>query len=200
MKGNRPLTQDAELLSALRLFARSDADRIQALVREHQASIYRVAYRLCGTREDAEDLLQETLLEAYKAFGRFTPGTHFDRWIFRIMRNTFIDRLRCKPRVQCESLDAPIKTESRTLAAREIVDQANQPDLRLMARMLDGPIQDALDALPPDYRIVVVLSDIQQMTYQEISRTLGCPIGTVRSRLHRGRAILKDRLKSYARF
>lgn len=187
------------MLSALRLLATSDADRFEALVREHQASIYRVAYRLCGAREDAEDLIQETLLEAYKAFGRFTPGTHFDRWIFRIMRNTFIDRLRCKPRVQCESLDSPLDADAGRSSTREIVDHGNQPDLRLMARLLDGPIQEALDALPADYRIVVVLSDIQQMTYEEISKTLGCPIGTVRSRLHRGRAILKDKLKSYAR-
>ena len=188
------------MLSALRLLARSEADRFEELVQEHRASIYRVAYRLCGTREDTEDLIQETLLEAFKAFGRFTPGTHFDRWIFRIMRNTFIDRLRSKPRVQCESLDRPLVTDSNPIAAREIVDQANQPYVRLMARTLDGPIQDALDALPPDYRLVVVLSDIQQMSYEEVSKTLGCPIGTVRSRLHRGRAILKDRLKSYARF
>src|SRR5436190_10462332 len=108
------------MLSALRLLSKSDADRFEALVREHQASIYRVAYRLCGSREDTEDLIQETLLEAFRAFGRFTPGSHFDRWIFRIMRNTFIDRLRCKPRVQCESLDTTLGTDSGTVTVREI--------------------------------------------------------------------------------
>ncbi len=83
---------------------------------------------------------------------------------------------------------------------REIVDLSSAPDIELMARTLDGPIQEALQALPEEFRTVVILADIEDLSYEEISQTLGCPIGTVRSRLHRGRAILKEKLKRYARF
>ncbi len=189
------------MISILSLTRRDEAARFEALVRQHQASLYRVAYRLCGNRDDAEDLIQETLLEAYEAFGRFTAGTHFDRWVFRIMRNTFIDKVRGRPKVRLESLDAPVCGGSEaSKLVREIVDLSSAPDLELMARTLDGPIQDALQALPEEFRTVVILADIEQMSYEEISQTVGCPIGTVRSRLHRGRAILKEKLKSYARF
>jgi RNA polymerase sigma-70 factor (ECF subfamily) len=184
------------MVSILKLRRYEQSAAFEALVNQHRASIYRVAYRLCGDRDDAEDLIQEALLEAYQAFGRFTSGTHFDRWVFRIMRNTYIDRVRSRPKARMDSLD-----DARTGALpREIVDLTNAPDLALMAQVLDGPIQEALQALPEEFRTVVILADIEDLSYEDISTTLSCPIGTVRSRLHRGRAILKDRLKSYARF
>src|SRR5258708_23038638 len=188
------------MVSILKLRRADRAATFEALVCRHQSSIYRVAYRLCGDRDDAEDLIQEALLEAYQAYGRFTEGTHFDRWVFRIMRNTYIDHVRSQPKARMDSLDAGWGAASQISAQKEIVDLTNSPDLALMARTLDGPIQEALQALPEEFRIVVILADIEEMSYDEISKTLGCPIGTVRSRLHRGRAILKDKLKNYARF
>jgi RNA polymerase sigma-70 factor (ECF subfamily) len=183
------------------LFRRgNDVDRFEALVREHQRAIYRVAYRLCGHSEEAEDLVQETLIEAYESFPRFRPGTNFDRWVFRIMRNTFIDRVRRKPKARIESLDSGLVDKSGELVLRELVDLESAPDSELLARTLDEPIQNALDALPPEFRLVVVLADVGGLSYEEVSRIAGCPVGTVRSRLHRGRAILKDKLKNYVRF
>src|SRR5258708_153861 len=188
------------MVSILKLRTSDRTAAFEALVRRHQTSIYRVAYRLCGDRDDAEDLIQEALLEAYQAFGRLAEGTHFDRWVFRIMRNTYIDRVRSQPKARVDSLDDGWRSTTQFSAPREIVDLTRTPDMALMARTLDGPIQEALQALPEEFRIVVIFADIEEMSYDEISKTLGCPIGTVRSRLHRGRAILKDKLKNYARF
>ncbi len=178
----------------------NEIERFEALVREHQSAIYRVAYRLCGNQDETEDLVQETLIETFESFPRFRPGTHFDRWVFRIMRNTFIDGVRRRPRVRIESLDAGVPGAGGELQLREIVDLGSSPDAAMMAQTLDEPIQRALDALPEEFRLVVVLADIEGLSYEEVSEVAGCPIGTVRSRLHRGRAILKEKLKSYVRF
>ncbi len=169
----------------------------EELVRRHESSIYRVAYRLTGNHEDAEDLIQEALLEAYTSFGRFKIGTYFDRWLFRILRNTYIDGTRSRPRLSLQSLDATVESEDGAQTTREIVDWSNHPETRILAATLDEPIQQALLALPEDFRLVVVLSDIEGLSYEEVSRIVGCPVGTVRSRLHRGRMLLKDKLHAY---
>ncbi|MGC8666893.1 MAG: sigma-70 family RNA polymerase sigma factor [Chthonomonadales bacterium] len=152
---------------------------------------------MCGNREDAEDLIQEALLEAFSAFARFTEGTHFDRWVSRIMRNTYIDRVRARTRARIEPLDGAFDHASGEVIERHLVDPLASPDAALMDSTLDGPIQEALQALPPEFRMVVVLADIEELTYEAISQMLHVPIGTVRSRLHRGRAILKQKLRQY---
>jgi RNA polymerase sigma-70 factor (ECF subfamily) len=166
----------------------------EELVRRHEAGIYRVAYRLTGNHEDAEDLVQEALLEAFEAFGRFRIGTYFDRWLFRILRNTYIDGRRAAPKVVLQSLDAPLEGEDGSQALREIVDWTHHPESRVLAAALEEPIQEALMALPDEFRLVVVLTDMEGLSYEEVSRIAGCPVGTVRSRLHRGRMLLKQRL------
>ncbi len=187
------------MISILNLRRNAEAERFEELVAEHHAGIYRFAYRLTGNRDDAEDLIQEALIEAYEAFGRFSRGTHFDRWVFRIMRNTYLDKVRAKPPVRVESLTCA-SSISDGETARDIIDLRGAADRELFAKTLDGPIQEALQTLPAEFRIVVILADIHELSYEEISQTLQCPIGTVRSRLHRGRAILKDKLKRYVRF
>ncbi len=174
-----------------------DAARFEELVRQHEAAIQRAAYRLCGNREDAEDLVQEALLEAFSAFGRFTEGTHFERWVGRIMRNTYIDRVRARARARTEPLEVAFNQATGETVERHLVDPAAGPDAELMASTLDGPIQEALLSLPKEFRTVVILADIEELTYEAISRMLHVPIGTVRSRLHRGRAILKQKLCQY---
>jgi RNA polymerase sigma-70 factor, ECF subfamily len=168
----------------------------ESLVREHQASIFRVAYRLTGDRDEAEDLVQEALVEAFEAFHRYRSGSFFDRWLFRIMRNTFLDSKRRTSKTTFQSIDTS-KPESRK--TRDLGVSPFAADTELMARTLDGPIQEALDALPADFRLVVVLADIEGLSYEEVSEIVGRPIGTVRSRLHRGRMVLKEKLKSYVR-
>jgi len=165
------------------------------LVRRHEASIYRVAYRLTGNHEDAEDLVQEALLEAYESFSRFRAGTYFDRWLFRILRNTYIDGTRARPKVALQSLDEPIETETGSQNAREVVDWSGHPERRVLAAALEEPIQQALMALPEEFRLVVVLADMEGLSYEEVSQVAECPVGTVRSRLHRARMALKEKLR-----
>jgi RNA polymerase sigma factor (sigma-70 family) len=167
----------------------------EALVRQHQTAIFRVAYRLTGDRDEAEDLVQEALVEAFESFHRFRPGTHFDWWLFRIMRNSFVDGKRRKARARFDSLDEATRSERQGMH----LGAAFSADTEIMARTLDGPVQDALDALPPEFRMVVVLADIEGLSYEEVSEVVGRPVGTVRSRLHRGRMILKEKLRAYAR-
>ena len=167
----------------------------EELVRRHEVSIYRVAYRLTGNHEDAEDLVQEALLEAYAAFEKFKPGTYFDRWLFRILRNTYIDGTRARPRILLHSLDEPQAGESGVPMALEIADWSNHPETQMLAAVLDEPIQKGLMELPEEFRLVVVLSDMEGLSYEEISQIANCPVGTVRSRLHRGRLLLKEKLE-----
>ena len=173
------------------------AAQFESLVRDHHASIFRVAFRLTGHRDEAEDLVQEALVEAYESFARYRPGTHFDRWLYRIMRNTFLDAKRRHGRASVHSLDA--RDEQTGLSLASLAATLHSADTELMSRTLDGPIQEALDALPPDFRLVVVLADIEGLSYEEVSEVVGRPIGTVRSRLHRARLTLKDTLKDYVR-
>jgi RNA polymerase sigma-70 factor, ECF subfamily len=171
----------------------------ESLVREHQDRIYQVAYRLSGNHDDAQDLVQDVLIEAYQAFGRFERGTHFDRWVYRIMAHTNIDRMRRRPKVRVESLDAPLAMEDGTAVEREIADETQDPECHLLQGVLDEPLQRALDALPQEFRRAVVLSDMEGLSYEEISDVLRCPVGTVRSRLHRGRNMLRKILGPHRR-
>jgi len=163
----------------------------EALVSKHHAQLFRAAYRLAGNLDDAEDLLQEALLEAYQDFRRFHLGTRFDRWVLRIMTHTYIDRQR-KRRVDTSwSLDSPpegIDTEYL------VADGSGDPQRLIEAQRLEEPVQRALDSLSSEHRAVVVLSDIEGMSYEDIAATLHIPVGTVRSRLHRARERMRQML------
>jgi RNA polymerase sigma-70 factor, ECF subfamily len=168
----------------------------ESLVRAHQDRFYGFAFRLTGNRDDAEDLLQQSLMEAYAAFDRFEIGSHFDRWVFRIMHHTFLDTVRRRPRWTIESLDTAWETTegSGESSRRDVPDPRGGPEAELMEKTLCEPLQRALDALPADFRSVVVLADMQELSYEEVSQILGCPVGTVRSRLHRARNMLRRAL------
>jgi RNA polymerase sigma-70 factor (ECF subfamily) len=169
----------------------------ERLVHLHQERLFRFARRLTGNREDAEDLVQQGLLEAYVAFDRFQPGTHFDRWLFRILRHTYLDSVRSRPRVTIESLEQPCESpEGLPMGAREIADTRAGPEEEMLAGTLSEPLERALDALPSEYRSVVMLVELQEMSYEEAARALGRPVGTVRSRLHRARNLLRRTLGS----
>ena len=174
-----------------------DVDLFARLLAEHQDKLYRVAYRMAGHHEDAQDLLQDALLEAYRSFKRFQRGTYFDKWLYRIMTNTFIDRQRHRKRVgRVESLDAPLAGgEEGQPAAREIPDWEDEPSRRVLREMFDEPIQKALDALKPEFRMVLILADVEEFSYEEISEMMDTPIGTVRSRLHRARDMMRQTLE-----
>jgi len=155
------------------------------VVRDHGARVYRLAYRLTGNQHDAEDLTQEVFVRVFRSLSQYTPGT-FEGWLHRITTNLFLDQVRRKARIRFEGLpeDAADRLASRELGPQQLIDD----------RTYDADVQAALDALPPDFRVAVVLCDIEGLTYEEISELLGVKLGTVRSRIHRGRAQLRDSL------
>jgi RNA polymerase sigma-70 factor, ECF subfamily len=172
----------------------SRRERFESLRTEHQPRLYAMAYSLTRNHDDAQDLLQQSLIEAYTAFDHFQPGTRFDRWVYRIMYHSFLDLVRRRPRFQLLSLDAPWDDDESNRAAHDVPDSRGGPESLLMDDILSEPLQRALDALPPEFRAVVVLADLQELSYEEVARALGCPVGTVRSRLHRARALLRRSL------
>lgn len=177
--------------------AGDDVGLFARLMAAHQGTLYRVAYRMTGHHEDAQDLMQDALLEAYRSFRKFQRGTYFEKWLFRIMTNTFIDRQRRKKRVGwIESLDAPMPTsgDAGESLGREIADWDSDPARLALRDTFDEPVQQALNDLQPEFRMVIILSDVEEYSYEEISEMMGTPVGTVRSRLHRARATVKQKL------
>ena len=156
------------------------------IVRSHSARVYRLAYRLTGNPHDAEDLTQEVFVRVFRSLSSYTPGT-FEGWLHRITTNLFLDSARRKQRIRFEGL--PDEMVYR-LAGREPTPAEAFDDSHL-----DDDVQAALKALPPEYRAAVVLCDIEGFSYEEIAATLGVKLGTVRSRIHRGRAQLRVALE-----
>lgn len=155
-------------------------------------SVYGTALRLTRSREEAEDLAQEAIVRAYDAFDRF-DGSNFKAWILRIVTNLYINKYRARQRgPQLGSLDDEGAIEP-------VSSEAELPDRLLFDPALGAEIEEALAAVPPDFRATVILSDIEGLSYQEIADAVGVPIGTVRSRLARGRAMMRKALEGYAR-
>ncbi|WP_442907728.1 RNA polymerase sigma factor SigE [Kineococcus sp. G2] len=155
------------------------------VVRNHSARVFRLAYRLTGNRHDAEDLTQEVFVRVFRSLSSYQPGT-FEGWLHRITTNLFLDQVRRKQRIRFDALaeDAGEKLPSTDVGPERAYEHRN----------LDDDVQAALDSLPPDFRAVVVLCDIEGLSYEEIAATLGVKLGTVRSRIHRGRAQLRTAL------
>lgn len=173
-----------------------DVDLFAHLVNAHREKLYRVAYRMTGDADDAQDLLQDALLEAYSSFRRFRRGTYFDKWLYRIMTNTFIDRQRHKKRAgPTTSLDTVIAGDESDISGREIPDWDADPEGIYLKNVFTESMQKALDALPAEFRMVIILADVEEFSYEEISEMMGTPVGTVRSRLHRARSMVRNRLK-----
>jgi RNA polymerase sigma factor (sigma-70 family) len=155
------------------------------LVRQHSARVYRLAYRLTGNQHDAEDLTQEVFVRVFRSLASYTPGT-FEGWLHRITTNLFLDMARRRQRIRFEGLGDQ--------AVGLLRDDEPTPAQAFDARHLDTDVQQALEALAPEYRAAVVLCDIEGLSYEEIAATLGVKLGTVRSRIHRGRAQLRAAL------
>ncbi|WP_293315924.1 RNA polymerase sigma factor SigE [Mycobacterium sp.] len=157
------------------------------LVRQHADRVYRLAYRLSGNQHDAEDLTQETFIRVFRSVQNYQPGT-FEGWLHRITTNLFLDMVRRRARIRMEALPEDYD--------RVPADEPNPEQIYHDARL--GPdLQAALDSLPPEFRAAVVLCDIEGLSYEEIGATLGVKLGTVRSRIHRGRQALRDYLAAH---
>ncbi len=157
----------------------------EEVVRQHSGRVYRLAYRLTGNVHDAEDLTQEVFVRVFRSLSSYRPGT-FEGWLHRITTNLFLDGVRRKKRVRFDSLaeDAHDRLAGREPDPSRVYDDTH----------FDDDVQRALDALAPQFRAAVVLCDIEGLSYEEVATTLGIKLGTVRSRIHRGRAQLREAL------
>lgn len=173
-----------------------DRKLFDELVHRYHKQAYNVAYRMTGNNADAEDLTQDTFLKAYRFFGNYKRDMPFDNWLYRIMSNIFVDWLRRKPKASIRSLDEPIQQEEGAVTL-DVPDTAAGPEDLALSSELDSEMQIALNTLPKDFKTTVILSDIEGLSYEEVSEVMGCSIGTVRSRLHRGRKLLREKLKPY---
>ena len=161
--------------------------------------LYKSALRMTRSVEDAEDLIQETYLKAYKYYARFSEGTNFKAWLFKIMKNTFINSYRKKklqpPKVDFDEIQEGLEETLMEQAAASLAD----PEAWIMAVEMDHEVREALLSLPHDYKMVVLLADLEGFAYKEIADILAVPVGTVMSRLYRGRRMLEKALLSYGR-
>ncbi|MBP3034893.1 RNA polymerase sigma factor SigE [Arthrobacter sp. zg-ZUI100] len=157
----------------------------EEVVTAHSAKVYRLAYRLTGNRHDAEDLTQEVFVRVFRSLANFQPGT-LDGWLHRITTNLFLDQARRKSRIRFDGMSE--ETESR------LPSNGPGPERSFEFNNLDVDIARALEELPPDFRAAVVLCDLEGLSYDEVARALGVKLGTVRSRIHRGRTMLKEKL------
>jgi len=162
----------------------------------HIDSMYNFAYRLTFDEDDAKDLVQDTYLKAYRFINSFEQGTNAKAWLFRILKNSFINEYRKKSK-QPTKVDYQ---EVETYYNSDDADYQSTTDLRAesVKDMLGDEISNALNSLAVDFRTVIILSDLEGFTYEEMAKILDIPIGTVRSRLHRARNLLKDKLRGYA--
>jgi len=160
----------------------------------HMTSVYNAALRLTRNKTEAEDIFQETFLRAYRFFHQFRPGTNCRAWLFTILHSLFINRIRQASYPQVDFEEERVYREARVGA---VVPE--NPEVGLVHRMAREDIERAIEALPPKLRVVVVLADLEGCSYREIAEICGCPIGTVMSRLYRGRQALRVALKKYAK-
>jgi RNA polymerase sigma-70 factor (ECF subfamily) len=157
----------------------------EEIVEQHSARVYRLAYRLTGNVHDAEDLTHDVFVRVFRSLHTYRPGT-FEGWLHRITTNVFLDKMRRKQRIRFDALSEE--------ASARLASSSAGPEQQVHDGMFEDDIQRALDALPPDFRAAVVLCDIEGLSYEEIAATLDVKLGTVRSRIHRGRAQLRDAL------
>ena len=155
------------------------------IVEQHSDRVYRLAYRLTGNRPDAEDLTQEVFVRVFRSLDSYTPGT-FEGWLHRITTNLFLDQARRRQRIRFDAL-----SDER---ADRLSSPMPAPDAAYADRTFDDDVERALATLPPDFRAAVVLCDVEGLSYEEIAGILGAKLGTVRSRIHRGRAMLRAAL------
>jgi RNA polymerase sigma-70 factor, ECF subfamily len=179
--------------------AKGDPQAFERLVLKYQDKIFNLAYRLLASREEAEELTQEIFLKVYRQVRSFRGDSLFSTWLYQVASNHCKNRLKYLQRRKQglhDSLDAPIQTEEGQVE-RSIPDNTKIPETLVAGKELQRLVSEKIATLPEDYRMVVVLRDIQGLSYEEIAEITGTVEGTVKSRLHRARMELKERLKKY---
>jgi RNA polymerase sigma-70 factor (ECF subfamily) len=174
------------------------AEVFEAIALEHFDALYNTAMRLTRNPSAAQDLVQETYLKAYRFFHRFEPGTNIKAWLFTILRNTYINvyrkTVRQQPQVDFEQV-SPFYADPD--ASSEWEERSSVEEM--LHHVVHDDVKRALDDLPEEYRMVVILADLEDFSYKEIADIVGCPVGTVMSRLFRGRRLLRKSLEDFAK-
>jgi RNA polymerase sigma-70 factor (ECF subfamily) len=179
---------------------RSERAQFETAVLPHVDALYGSAFRLTRNGGDAEDLVQDALLRAYRFWGSFQEGSNCKAWLFKILTNTFINSYKRKKRSK-EILNAAVAEQASTDGVLIHAQALNQrtPAEVIIEQSLSEDVEKALEAIPPDFRVAVVLCDVEGFSYKEIAEVLEGPVGTVMSRLHRGRRLLHKELHEYAK-
>jgi RNA polymerase sigma-70 factor, ECF subfamily len=176
----------------------SRRERFQTEALPHLDHLYTVAFHLARSRDDAADLVQETMLRALRFFDQYTSGTNCRAWLLTILYNVFRNRYRQSVTERVAATEEEFEDQVEEMALRSDAPPSN-PESAVLDRLMEGEVQSALDGLPEDYRAVLLLVDIQELRYEEAATVLDIPIGTVRSRVSRARAMLKKALAGFAR-
>jgi len=163
----------------------------------HMEAMYNFAYRITYDEDTAKDLLQDTYFKAFKFIESFHEGTNAKAWLFRILKNSFINEFRKKNKEPTMIDYQDVETYYNSDDVNEVI--TNDLRVEVLQGMIGDEVSNALNALAVDFRIVIILCDLEGFTYEEMSKILDIPIGTVRSRLHRARNLLRERLKTYAK-
>lgn len=163
----------------------------------YRDQLFKTALRLTRSAEDAEDLLQETYLKAYRHYASFQPGTNLKAWLFKILKNTFINEYRRRKQLPAQVDFAELEETFESAVVSTDSRAIRTPEDEVMEATLDSEVRGALTALPHNYKVVVLLADIEGYAYKEIADILAIPVGTVMSRLYRGRRLLERALLSY---
>ena len=166
----------------------------EKFILQYEKLIYNLAYRMMGNKQDAEDIFQESILKIYKNMNKCKEKENISSWICTVVHNTCIDELRRKKRRYTESIDSKLDFDDGSMMNKQLADNTKTPEEQLVNSELAEDIQKALNRLPADQKSLIVLRDIQGMSYEEISKNLKIPIGTVKSRINRGRERLKEYL------
>jgi len=172
-----------------------DIESFEKLIEEYQVLAYNIALKMASNKEDAKDMAQEALLKVYKSIKNFRFDSSFSTWLYRIVYNTCIDFIRKNSKIKTLSMDKPIETEEGSYK-KEIMDNKELPDEAIEKKELKEAVQKAIKMLPDKYRIMVVLRDIHDFSYEEISEITELPLGTVKSRISRARSNLKEILSA----
>ena len=196
------LAMDPDEILVVDVESETPEERLERFEREALPlldGLYAAALRLTRNPDDASDLVQETVERAYKAFHQYKPGTNLKAWMYRIQTNNYINGYRKKQREPLQSSADDVEDWQMTQAESHTSTGLRSAEAEALDQLPDGDIKEAMASIPEDFRLAVYYADVEGFAYKEIADIMGTPVGTVMSRLHRGRRLLRDQLTEYAR-